>query len=172
LAAGAFRRAQGAAPETRRPAFQGRNFKVHPAPLKGKHVKGSLRRNCASALAIGIAIFFVSYALAAVMNIQGVTFLGGGEAEVTSPNVTGVSWIIERQGNRWMVAGVSLRFDSDLPSGSTIYVELIDSGGNAIASGSLTLTSDLPSGQPVSVSTSPSVRSQEIAKVAVSVAGP
>lgn len=131
-----------------------------------------LSRSVAYALAVGLVIFVVSYALAAVMNISGVTFLGGGEAAVSTPNVSGVSWVLQRQGNRWMVVGVSLTFDEDLPAGSTIYIDLLDSSSNTIASGSKTLQSSLPKGQSTTVDISPAVRAQDIAKIAISIAGP
>jgi len=132
----------------------------------------ALSKNIAHVLVAGLVVFLVSYALAAYMEINNVTFLGGGEAEVSTPNVTGVSWVFQRQGNRWMVVGVRLTFSDDLPAGSTIYVELLDSNGDSIADGSLTLNEGLPRGQSVTVDTSPPARAQDIAKIAISVAGP
>ncbi|MEM0235158.1 hypothetical protein [Thermofilum sp.] len=129
-------------------------------------------RNIAYVLTVGLVVFIVSYALAVAMNISGVSFLGGGEANVSTPNVTSVSWVFQRHGNRWVVVGVSLTFDGDLPAGSTIYVDLLNSNDETIAYGSLTLSSNLPSGNSVTVNTSPAVRAQDIAKIAISVAGP
>jgi len=129
-------------------------------------------RNIAYVLTVGLVVFIVSYALAVAMNISGVSFLGGGEANVSAPNVTSVSWVFQRQGNRWVVVGVSLTFDDDLPAGSTIYVDLLNSNDETVAYGSLTLSSNLPSGNSITVNTSPAVRAQDIAKIAISVAGP
>lgn len=135
-------------------------------------MEGQLRRSLVNVLTVGLALFFISYALATTMNISGVTFLGGVQSQVSAPNVSGVSWVLQRQGNRWMVVGVSLTFDQDLPAGSTIYIDLLDSSGNTIAYGSLTLSNSISKGQPVTVTTNPAVLAQQIASIAISLAGP
>ncbi|MEM1514749.1 MAG: hypothetical protein QXT26_05500 [Thermoproteota archaeon] len=85
--------------------------------------------------------------------------------------MTSVRWVTEKQGNRWIVTGVQLTFDRNLPSGTTIYIDLLNSNNEIKASGSETLESDLPSWNPVTISinTSSPVRANEIARIAISV---
>lgn len=106
------------------------------------------------------------------MNITGVGFLAGGQASVTSPaNVDKVDWVLAKVGNKWMVVGASLSFDGNLAAGTTIYVELLDSSGTVISSGSKTLASNLLASDSTTVDVSPSVRANDINEISVTIVG-
>jgi hypothetical protein len=65
-----------------------------------------------------------------------------------------------------------MTFDDDLPSGTKIYLALLDDADVVVASGSKTLTSELPEGQSITVNTSPSVDAATIYKISVTVVCP
>jgi hypothetical protein len=129
------------------------------------------KKRVAVAALVYIAVFVAVYALAAQMNVPSIPSLGGGEGEVTAPaNVDSYSWVLE--GTPVKVTGASLTFDEDLPSGTTIYLALLDDTDAVVASGSKVLTSELQEGQPTTVNTSPSVEAAAVYKIAVTVVCP
>lgn len=106
-----------------------------------------LKRNVEKGLKAGIlyaAFFLAVWALAARLSMPTIPMLGGGEANVTSPNVTEYGWVVSDTPPK--VAGAILKFDSALPSGTTIYLSVLNDSGEALASGSKTLTTSLKEG--------------------------
>lgn len=129
------------------------------------------RKKIAVAALVYVAIFVTVYGLAAQMNVPSIPSLGGGEGEVTAPaNVDEYSWVLE--GTPVKVTGASLSFDDDLPSGTTIYLVLLDDADTVVASGSKVLSQPLSKEQSTTVSTSPGVDAAIVYKIAVTVVCP
>jgi predicted NUDIX family NTP pyrophosphohydrolase len=129
------------------------------------------KRKVAVAALVYTAIFITIYALTAQMTVPSIPSLGGGEGTVVAPaNVDSYSWVLE--GTPVKVTGATMTFDDDLPSGTKIYLALLDDADVVVASGSKTLTSELPEGQSTTVNTSPSVDAATIYKISVTVVCP
>ncbi|ACS34629.1 hypothetical protein [Thermococcus gammatolerans] len=97
----------------------------------------------------------------------------GGPQQITVPGGVAnanVNWILDS--NPDYVAGVTVSFDQNLDSGTTIYVKVYDSSENLIAQGSQTLNSALNSGTAVEIHFSSSVEIKNMDKVAVVLVGP
>ena len=121
-------------------------------------------------MALYVAIFIGSLALAATMSVPTVPKLGGGTGTVTSPgNITNFTWTLT--GSAVNVTGVSLKFDTALNSGGIIYVYMEDASGNVLATGSQTLASTLAVGTAQPITISPSLAPSAIVQVAVTVVG-
>ncbi len=130
-------------------------------------------RNVKKGLKVGIiyaAFFVVVWTLAANLSLPPIPMLGGGEADVTSPGVTELDWVLTSD-TPPKVSGATLKFDDDLASGTTIYLSVLNDAGTVLASGSKTLTSKLPEGDPVTVNLDDEVPPEQIYKVAVTVVG-
>lgn len=117
------------------------------------------------------AVFFLAvYAIAAQMTLPSIPSLGGGEGTVTSPgNVVSYTWVLS--GTPVQVTGATLKFDSDLDSGTAIYVTLLGSDDSPLASGSTTLPSNLSAGSPVTISVSPNVSPSSVNSITVAIVG-
>ncbi|MCS7114059.1 MAG: hypothetical protein RMJ15_08310 [Nitrososphaerota archaeon] len=117
-------------------------------------------------------LFVATYTLAATMDPQTMGTLGGGEANVNhNLKVDVVKWVLDKVGNRIMVTGAELSFNSDMPEGTSIYVELIDGTGNVIAHGQKTLMGDLPASNSTVIIFNIEVRPRDVSSIAVTVVG-
>ena len=102
-----------------------------------------------------VAIFVASALAVPVISIT-VQQLGVGHREVLTPvNTAYVDHVFSIVGGHIVLDKVKIKFDQDLPAGSYIRVELLDSSGDVLSSGDLTLASDLPAGDTVLVDLSP-----------------
>ncbi len=105
------------------------------------------------------------------LNVQNI-----GEGGPQAINVPGgvananVNWVLDS--NPDYVKGVSVSFDQDLASGTTIYAKVYDSSGNLIAQGSTTLSSDLTAGTAVEIDFGSSIEINNMDQVAVVLVGP
>lgn len=115
------------------------------------------------------AVFSVLYLLAANITGLNVPTLGGGQGTVSAPNVTNFVW--QMSGTPVSVTGVSLKFDAIIPSGTTIYVYLMDSSDVILASGTSTLSAQLPIGTATTITTTPSIDASVVYNVRVTVVG-
>ncbi len=104
------------------------------------------------------------------LNVQNI-----GEGGPQAINVPGgvananVNWVLDN--NPDYVKGVSVSFDQDLASGTTIYAKVYDSSGNLIALGSTTLSSALTAGTAVEIDLNTTVEIKNMYQVAVVLVG-
>lgn len=116
------------------------------------------------------AVFSVLYLMAVSITVLNVPTLGGGEGTVSAPNVTDFVW--QMTGTPANVTGVSLKFDARVPLGTEIYVYLLDTSSDIIASGTSTLPANLPIGTATTITTLPSIDASVVYNVKVTVVGP
>jgi hypothetical protein len=133
------------------------------------------KKKVAIAALVYLTVFLIVYALAAEMQMPEIPALGGGEALVEAPgNVDSVSWVVSSDPPR-KITGATLTFDQDLPTGTTIYVELYQHIGgdyNLVASGQVTLTEPLGQGSEVTITMDSPQPAARIDKIAVTVVCP
>jgi hypothetical protein len=134
-----------------------------------KNVKLAIKRIAKIAL-LYAAVFSVLYLMAVSITVLNVPTLGGGEGTVSAPNVTDFVW--QMTGTPANVTGVSLKFDAIVPLGTEIYVYLLDTSSDIIASGTSTLPAKLPIGTATTITTLPSIDASVVYNVKVTVVGP
>jgi hypothetical protein len=134
-----------------------------------KNVKLAIKRIAKIAL-LYAAVFSVLYLMAVSITVLNVPTLGGGEGTVSAPNVTDFVW--QMTGTPANVTGVSLKFDARVPLGTEIYVYLLDTSSDIIASGTSTLPANLPIGTATTITTLPSIDASVVYNVKVTVVGP
>ena len=98
-----------------------------------------------------LAVFLLTYTLAASMQLPTIPIIGGGEAEIGAPaDVESFRWVMSSS-PPWKVVGVQLTFNGNLPAGTGIFVEVYQRIGgdySLVAYGNTTLNSDLEQGTP------------------------
>ncbi|MEM2130691.1 MAG: hypothetical protein QXZ70_08855 [Candidatus Bathyarchaeia archaeon] len=84
---------------------------------------------------VAALIFVVAYASASEVGISQLGFVGSSLASVPSGYQVKVKFIVERSADSGMiyVSGVELKFDREVASGASIYVNLLDQGGEVVA---------------------------------------
>ena len=137
-------------------------------------MKRSTKRK-ALPLVFALVLTVVGAALAVptfTVNVQSIGE-GGPKAILVPGNVTlaTVNWDVSTT-NPDYVTGVIVKFDKDLPSGTTIYVKVYGSGGGIIAIGDTSLNADLTAGDTVSIAFNGTVEIKNMTEVAVVLVGP
>jgi len=101
----------------------------------------------------------VAAALAVPIVELSVQQLGAGAGDVISPvNKAWINYVFSKtSGNKLVISGVKVKFDSDLPTGSYIRVEIRDSDDDVAASGEVTLDSDLSANTWIMIDLSPDI---------------
>jgi len=96
--------------------------------------------------AVALALSLAVAATLAVPIIQvSIQQLGAGYNDVLSPaNRAWVNHVFSVDEGKVILDKVKVKFDTDLPAGSYIRVELRDNNDNVLASGETTLAEDLP----------------------------
>jgi len=104
------------------------------------------------------------------LNVQSIG--EGGPEQITVPGgvaSANVNWVLDS--NPDYVKGVSLSFDQDLNSGTTIYAKVYDSSGKLIAEGSTKLSSALATGTSVEIDLNTTVEIKNMNQVAIVLVG-
>jgi len=134
-----------------------------------------MRRRVALAISIAVAALVFAALAVPVITIT-VQQLGAGATDVLAP--CSKAWVDHEfaiKSNGIVLDKVKVKFDSDLPAGTYIRVELRTANGDLLSSGEVTLDSDLPAGTPITIDLSPDLDIWQILqydKVDVVVAGP
>ena len=101
----------------------------------------------------------VAAALAVPIVELSVQQLGAGAGDViSSVNKAWINYVFSKtSGNKLVISGVKVKFDSDLPTGSYIRVEIRDSDDDVVASGEVTLDSDLSANTWIMIDLAPDI---------------
>ena len=128
-----------------------------------------MRSNLVKLTILVMSIFMVTYVFAATVDVTGVEFIGGGEAEVTSPaDVDEVNWVLTTPGEGWrQITGVIISFDGALSSSITIFVELLDSSEELVSEGNIILSRDLLADDSITTDVNPDIYPNVIVNIAI-----
>ena len=126
-------------------------------------------------LVFALVLTIVGAALAVpTFNLKVQTIGEGGPETIEVPGgVTSaaVNWVLDGSDPDY-VAGVKLKFDQTVPSGTTIYVKIYDKDGKIITKKDKTLQSDLNANTEIEIDFDSNVEIKNMDQVAVVLLGP